>query len=71
MTLFIIGFQQCQLNFKLILEVVGQSISCEIALRWMSLDCTDDKSTLLQVMAWTLGTITQADVDQDLCPHIL
>ena len=30
----------------------GCGISCEIALRLMSLDLTDDKSTLLQVMAW-------------------
>ena len=27
-------------------------ISFEIALRWMPLDLTDDKSTLVQVMAW-------------------
>ena len=27
-------------------------ISCELAFRWMSLDLTDDKSTLVQVMAW-------------------
>ena len=27
-------------------------ISCELALRWMSFDLTDDKSTLVQVMAW-------------------
>ena len=27
-------------------------ISHEIALRWMPLDLTDDKSTLVQVMAW-------------------
>ena len=26
--------------------------SCKIALRWMPLDLTDDKSTLVQVMAW-------------------
>ena len=30
----------------------GWGISCEIALRWMPLDLTDDKSTLVQVMAW-------------------
>ena len=30
----------------------GWGISCEIALRWMSLDFTDDQSTLVQVMAW-------------------
>ena len=30
----------------------GWGISCEIALRWMPLNLTDDKSTLVQVMAW-------------------
>ena len=30
----------------------GWGISNEIALRWMPLDLTDDKSTLVQVMAW-------------------
>ena len=30
----------------------GWGISYEIALRWMPLDFTDDKSTLVQVMAW-------------------
>ena len=30
----------------------GWGISCELALRWTSLDLTDDKSTLVQVMAW-------------------
>ena len=29
-----------------------EGISYEIALRWMPLDLTDDKSTLVQVMAW-------------------
>ena len=38
--------------FKLILVIDGWIISCEIAVRWMSLDLTDDKSTLVQVMAW-------------------
>ena len=32
--------------------VDGWVISCENAVRWMSLDLTDDKSTLVQVMAW-------------------
>ena len=40
----------------LILQIIsvidGWGISCELALRWMSLDLTDDKSTLVQVMAW-------------------
>ena len=38
--------------FKRILEIEGWGISCEIALIWMSLDFTDDQSTLVQVMAW-------------------
>ena len=38
--------------FKLILVTDGYEISSEIALRWRSLDFSDDKSTLVQVMAW-------------------
>ena len=38
--------------FKQILVIDGWGISYEIALRWMPLDLTDDKSTLVQVMAW-------------------
>ena len=38
--------------FKWILVIDGWGISCEIALIWMSLDLTDDQSTLVQVMAW-------------------
>ena len=30
----------------------GWNITCEIALRWLSLDHTDNKLTLVQVMAW-------------------
>ena len=40
----------------LILQIIsvidGWGIACELALRCMSLDLTDDKSTLVQVMAW-------------------
>ena len=36
---------------KRILMIDGWGISCEIALIWI-LDFTDDKSTLVQVMAW-------------------
>ena len=39
-------------DFKLISVNGGWSISYEIALSWMPLDLTDDKSTLVQVMAW-------------------
>ena len=38
--------------FKQILVIYGWGISCEIALIWMSLDFVDDRSTLVQVMAW-------------------
>ena len=39
---------------KWILVIDGWVISCEIALIWMSLDFTDDQSTLVQIMAWCL-----------------
>ena len=42
--------------FKLILMTGGWGNSCKIALRWMPLDLTFDKSTLLQVMAWCRQT---------------
>ena len=38
--------------FKQILVSDGWGISCEIALIWISLNFTDDQSTLVQVMAW-------------------
>ena len=37
---------------QLILVIDGWGISYEIALRWLSLNLTEDKSTLVQVMAW-------------------
>ena len=40
------------LIFKIISVNDGWVISCKLALKWMSLDLTDDKSTLVQVMAW-------------------
>ena len=41
-----------EIIFMLILVINGRGISCEIALRWISLDFIDDQSTLVQVMAW-------------------
>ena len=38
--------------FKWILVIDGWDITCAIALIWMSLDFTDDQSTLVQVVAW-------------------
>ena len=40
------------LIFQIISVIDGWGISCELTLRWMSLDLTNDKSTLVQVMAW-------------------
>ena len=40
------------LIFEIISVINGWGISCELALRWMSLDLTYDKSTWDQVMAW-------------------
>ena len=39
-------------NFNLSLVNGGWGISYEISLRWITLDLTDDKSPLVQVMAW-------------------
>ena len=38
--------------FKLILVIGGWGMTCEIAVRWLPLDLTDDKSTLVHVMSW-------------------
>ena len=38
--------------FQLILMIDGWNISCKIVLKWMPVDLTDGKSTLVQVMAW-------------------
>ena len=40
------------LIFRTISVIDGWGISWELVLRWMSLDLTDDKSTLVPVMAW-------------------
>ena len=42
----------------------------EIFLRRMSLDFTNIKSTLVQVMAWCCQAITYANVDPNLCRHM-
>ena len=59
-------------NFKLNLVNAGWAASWEIAFRWMSLVLTEDKSTLVQVMAWChqAQAITWANVDTVLCRHV-
>ena len=68
--------------FKLILVTNGCDISSEIALRLTSLDLSDDKSTLVQVMAlchqatshylnqYRQQAITWTNVDLDPCRHM-
>ena len=45
------------LIFQIISVIDGWGISCVLALRWMSLNFTDDKSTLVQVMAWYVPSV--------------
>ena len=51
--------------FKPISIIDTLSLSYKSALRWMTQDIADDKSTLVQVMAWRCPTtdITWANVD--------
>ena len=53
--------------FQLILVIDDWSISCKIVLKWMPMDLTDGKSTLV---AWWHQAITWANVDPDLCRHM-
>ena len=49
----------------------GWNICCEIALKRMSLDFTDDQSTLVQLIGVVRQqAITWANVDPDLCHHL-
>ena len=41
-------------NFNQILVIDGWGISYEVVLKWLPLDIPNDKSTLVQVMAWCL-----------------
>ena len=61
-----------QVIFKLLSIIGGQVISCETVVRWMSLDLSGDKATLVQVMAWCHQTTSHylANVDPDLCRHM-
>ena len=39
-------------DFKCVLVIISMDISSAIAFRWMAQDLTDDKSALIQVLAW-------------------
>ena len=45
--------------FNLILVIHNWGISYEIAIRWISLDLNDDKSAMVQVMAWCRNYLSQ------------
>ena len=47
------------------------NIFCEIHLRWFALDLTDDKSTLVQVMAWCRGNESLSDGTKPLSEPML
>ena len=55
--------------FPLILVIDGWS---KIIVKWMPMDLTDSKSTLVKLMAWCrqAQAITWANVDRDLCRHM-
>ena len=64
------GFQ-LYVTSKMLVD--GWYVSCEISLRWMSLDLMDDKSTLVQVMAWCCQATTNylSQCDPHLCCHMV
>ena len=58
-----------QVIFKHILVIDGWSITCKIALWLMSLDDTDDKSTLVQVMAWCTSHYLSQSCPRSVSPY--
>ena len=55
---------RCGSNSKSVLSehmlwMIFRSTSCEVALKWLSVSTFDDKSTLLQVMAWCRQATSQ------------
>ena len=46
------GWSFRQVIFKLIVVIDCWGVSTKIGIRWIQLDLTDDRSTLVQVMAW-------------------
>ena len=58
--------------FSLALLIGTFKSSCDNVLRWMAQDLTDNKSTLVQVMAWCRQTTSHfwTSVNQDLQRHM-
>ena len=55
--------------FKFIIQNSSWGTHCEIALMWMPQQLINEKSTLVQIMAWCHQATShcQANVDPDLC----
>ena len=66
------NYIRCGSNFRCILlkPVIQNSSLGTHCQGWMPENFTDDKSTLVQVMAWCLQAITWANIDPDLCCHM-
>ena len=65
---------RCGSKFKSVIFETIQNSSldtcCEIALKWMLQNLTNEKSTLVQVMAWCRQA-TSHYLSQDLCYHMV
>ena len=57
--------------FTIILEIGGWGISYEIALTWISLYFTGDKSTMVGLGALKQQAMIWTNVDPDLCRHVV
>ena len=61
------------IHFRLVIQNDSLGSGCHSALRWMSQNLTNEKSALVQVMAWCFHfrqqAITWASTDPDLCHH--
>ena len=59
-------------NLIFIIQNITLGTRCEIALRWMSQNCINEKSTLFQVMTCYLTTlaIAGANINPDICCHL-
>ena len=57
---------------RILIKQFSWGIFCETTPSWMSLDLADNKSTLVQVMAWCRQATSHylSQVDPDLCHHM-
>ena len=57
-----------------LVKFLSNEFPCEIPLKWISMDPTDDKSTLVQLMAWCRQVSPEAEqiliIDPVFCCHM-